>query len=613
MKKLFSIVVLLSSALASTAFAANDSRLGPKDERQAAYNVRVLAAATETVLRPAYYLPDETNGDETNVPNFAAQFTKLFTHDAVTSVPDTAGQLNYQRLVKAELSGLQADFNAMQRTAGTQRKFANPQSGCAFSMEGADSDLIPMPLAPTLTSAQAAAEILEVYWKMICRDVNFNDYGTGLNTDNDGFGASITNKAAAVLDDLGAAYQGPRNGSGHVDATVLFRNSAPGALVGPFVSQFMLQPLLPPFPAGCLGPVATLMGVQNLPIAQVFTTKQLYPIAAKREFGVSWADFIAIQNGFIPKQYAFSDYNSVSTRYVINGRDGGSYVHFDGPYSPYYNALIILATNGFPLNPNSPYANGAITNEGALHTMGGSDAFALVGAVSVEAFKAAWAHKWRGQRRLRPEAMAGLVHFAKTTSTNPYGLHSSIFALHNSIDTLAQVLAHNQLQAQSAYDPQQLLTLNQASTYLLAQMFPEGSPEHPSWPAGHATVGGACTTVIKAIFNDQALINSKLTPSKPNPADPTQLIPLLPQEGSNTMTVGSELDKLASSVAGFRDFAGVHYRGDGDQGLLLGEQVGIQYLQDHCRIYQEQGFTGFTITKRDGTRILITADAVTNI
>ncbi len=30
------------------------------------------------------------------------------------------------------------------------------------------------------------------------------------------------------------------------------------------------------------------------------------------------------------------------------------------------------------------------------------------------------------------------------------------------------------------------------SSYLLPQAFPEGSPLHPSYPAGHATVAGAC-------------------------------------------------------------------------------------------------------------------------
>ena len=79
------------------------------------------------------------------------------------------------------------------------------------------------------------------------------------------------------------------------------------------------------------------------------------------------------------------------------------------------------------------------------------------------------------------------------------------------------------------------------------------------------------------------------------------------------MTVASELDKLAPNIGMGRNWAGVHYRADADQGILLGEQVAIKYLQDHACTYTEQGFTGFTLTKIDGTRIRITGTSVTNI
>lgn len=57
----------------------------------------------------------------------------------------------------------------------------------------------------------------------------------------------------------------------------------------------------------------------------------------------------------------------------------------------------------------------------------------------------------------------------------------------------------------------------------------------------------------------------------------------------------------------------MHYRSDGDYGILLGEEVAIRYLQDQARTYVEQGFGGYELTKRDGTRIRITADTVTVI
>ena len=57
----------------------------------------------------------------------------------------------------------------------------------------------------------------------LCRDVYFSDYGTGQGTDAAGKKGSWTNMAAAVLQDLGCAYTGPRNAQGIVDASVLFR------------------------------------------------------------------------------------------------------------------------------------------------------------------------------------------------------------------------------------------------------------------------------------------------------------------------------------------------------------------------------------------------------
>jgi hypothetical protein len=48
-------------------------------------------------------------------------------------------------------------------------------------------------------------------------------------------------------------------------------------------------------------------------------------------------------------------------------------------------------------------------------------------------------------------------------------------------------------------------------------------------------------------------------------------------------TINDELDKLATNVALGRNWAGIHYRSDGIEGLLLGEQVAVRYLQDHRR------------------------------
>jgi hypothetical protein len=39
-------------------------------------------------------------------------------------------------------------------------------------------------------------------------------------------------------------------------------------------------------------------------------------------------------------------------------------------------------------------------------------------------------------------------------------------------------------------------------SYLMPMAFPEGCSQHPSYGAGHATVAGACTTILKAFFDE---------------------------------------------------------------------------------------------------------------
>ena len=49
---------------------------------------------------------------------------------------------------------------------------------------------------------------------------------------------------------------------------------------------------------------------------------------------------------------------------------------------------------------------------------------------------------------------------------------------------------------------------------MLPAAFPEGSPTHPSYTAGHATVAGACVTILKAMFDTQnTVIQNPLVPT----------------------------------------------------------------------------------------------------
>ena len=70
------------------------------------------------------------------------------------------------------------------------------------------------------------------------------------------------------------------------------------------------------------------------------------------------------------------------------------------------------------------------------------------------------------------------------------------------------------------------------------------------------------------------------------------------------MTIEGEINKVASNVALGRNMAGVHYRSDGDMGILLGEQVAIAYLRDLKDSYNEN-FDGWVLQKLDGSMEII--------
>jgi membrane-associated phospholipid phosphatase len=125
--------------------------------------------------------------------------------------------------------------------------------------------------------------------------------------------------------------------------------------------------------------------------------------------------------------------------------------------------------------------------------------------------------------------------------------------------------------------------------------FPEGSPTHPAYPAGHATISGACGTILKAFFKESFVIPSPVQASD----DGLTLNPI-----SEALTIRGEVDKLAANISIGRDIAGVHWRSDGIEGLNLGEEVAISFLRDYSRTYNEN-FAGFTFTRFNGNSITI--------
>jgi hypothetical protein len=103
-------------------------------------------------------------------------------------------------------------------------------------------------------------------------------------------------------------------------------------------------------------------------------------------------------------------------------------------------------------------------------------------------------------------------------------------------------------------------------------------------------------TVLKAFFKEEFVI--------PNPVEASDTGLALTPYTAGPLTVGNELNKLASNVGLGRDTAGVHWRSDEEEAFRLGEQVGIRLLAD-LSFCPTETHSGFRLTKFDGTTIEI--------
>ena len=415
---------------------------------------------------------------------------------------------------------------------GGARPLRNPQAGIAFDLEGPDSHHLALRPAPRIDGAENSAEAAELYWMALARDVNFSDYTSH----------PLTLAAAADLSGF-SDFRGPKAG-GVVTPATLFRGNTPGDLNGPYISQFLLK---------------------DIPYGSLTVSQRQQTVVPGVDYVTSFADWVHIQNGGLSGSDSFDS----TPRYIRNGRDMGQYVHVDALYEAYLNACLLLLGMGAPFDPGNPYTH--MKKQDAFGTFGGPHILSLVTEVATRALKVVWYEKWFVHRRLRPEAFGGLVHNRRTGAAN-YLVHSEILN--------TPVLNE---------------TFNRFGTYLLPQAYPEGSPLHPAYGAGHATVAGACVTILKAWFDESFILPNAVVAS----ADGLSLVPYV----GAPLTVGGELNKVAANIANARNFAGIHWRTDFSESLKLGETIAIGILKEQKGTYNEEA--SFTLTKFDGTTITI--------
>ncbi|MEM9646467.1 MAG: vanadium-dependent haloperoxidase, partial [Planctomycetota bacterium] len=537
-----------------------------------------------------------------------ARFSKGLDHDPTT------GDVNpsqFQNLID-QLKKLNADpgqaakrgFQLREKTDDSLRRFVNPQSGWALDTQATDPCCYEIPAPPNLNSPEEASEMIELYWMALLRDVPFAQWD-----DHPMVAAAAEELSTLPLyvnrddpnaDPAAAAFEAlPVTSKSLFRGGELARFADQGAgiseSVGPYLSQFLLHEI----------PYGTLRVPQRFIHAE-----------SGIDYMTDWSEWLHVQDGQRrnPNQNLIGQHDPSQRRHLSTMRDLATYVHFDALYEAYLNAALILLGGGYPTNPGNPYGPGCqvmgngqdqrpqddekylasaqrgvpkYPDQDGFGTFGGPQVLSQVTEVATRALKAVWRQKWT-HLRLRPEAYSALVHRAIVDGVPvPYEDFDieveRILKASNALDLL-----HSSRRKRPGRHP------IDSSSALLPMTYPEGSPTHPSYGAGHATVAGACVTVLKSFFDGDVQFIGPVEST----ADGQHLVPYQGMDAhSGQMTVELELNKLAANIAIGRNMAGVHWRSDYTQSVLLGQRVAIDmlyrnsatYTEDHCISFNSFG------------------------
>lgn len=504
------------------------------------------------------------------------------------------------------------------------RAWESQSAGLAFELEGPDAQAVTMPPAPTLGSDELTAEMAEVYAQALLRDTPFNGLSAGViekkyieKKCDDIPKNGVVNKPE--LEKLGAEKDAVESFLKYTEhlkdlkwfsgkslklnpaeearrchrlcptPSSAFRGITKGDAIGPYLSQFLLMGN-----AGINGnPTSADRAPEDgfVTYGAITIDQRVRTATPKKDYITTWEEWLDVQHAaslgglesYLPK----SDSNS--RRFIYTPRDLATYVHYDALYEAYLNACLILLGNGAAFDPGIPFQedDNRDHQQGFAH-FGGPHILSLVTEVATRALKAVRFQKYNVHRRCRPEVLA-----ARITKTDM--LKDMAPELEDVQADLKDILKHVDLhnKAQNTADSSKIITHPLSKNYLLPMAFCEGSPMHPAYGAGHATVAGACVTVLKAFFDCQQIF-------KPNGKDSDMAyvsvhhgkslksIPVFDQDCKKAhLTVEGELNKLASNIAIGRNWAGVHYFTDYYESLLMGEQIAIGILEEQKIMFGE--------------------------
>lgn len=597
--------------------------------------------------------------------------------------------------------GVVKKFFSSDSTDKKVRGWESPRSGHIYDLEGPDAGSVGMAPAPRLGSDELAAEMAENYAMALLRDVTFEDIRKGTGTGYQNVTVSDTtdalnslrwfngNEQPVYIDFSGddpnqnssvserRRFARWPNGQTSIDSTALFRGSSPGCMAGPYISQFLLSGTAPlnanqeqskgyqvqtkqkrtiESPDGSSTTADNtpkdgyiVYGAQRIDQRVNSTAGAAEHGQPEKDYLTDWATWLDVQNG---ADLRGGDLFG-KLRFITTPRDLATYVHYDALYQAYLNACLFLLAAGAKTDAGMPEGNPnrIPPTRTAFASFGGPHVLTLVTEGATRALKAVRRQKFNHHLRARPEALGAVATIADGMASaclGPAEVNGKIF-----VDSLKEALLGSSgksiLTAINDHNQHQNQLFSRTSSvsgapnidgcnYLLPMAFPEGSPMHASYGAGHATVAGACVTMLKAFFEmfdtendpdswDEITLND-IKDSDGNSVIAEILVPtpdgqLLEPSSDFTpsnLTLSGELNKLAANISIGRNMAGVHFYSDYFDSLRMGERIAVGMLEEQMMTYPEpvrmrfKGFDNDRVTietngQPDGTKVTITNES----
>lgn len=565
-------------------------------ERRKKNALKVRRTAAEVAYRRPHKA-HRTNNDETHYAdaNYAMSFTKGLEHDGKHLL--VKNKKNAVKLRAAIDGGYVGVSNTIPRPSSKlhkKRKWESPTAGFVHDLQGPDAQEVTMSPAPALGSEELIYEMAEVYEMALLRDVDFSHFSNLPNQK-----VSANDKVNTAVDRLNSLLEkvppGPpkrprKLEDGKITRQTLFRGSSLDVEVGPYVSQFLL-----------LGSDNELTGKkaeQGYIMYGAQEINQRVPVARQQDYMMDKASYLKVQNGLDVRNNS-ELFKTNQKRFIQTLRDLATYVHDDALYQAYLNACLILLGQGAPFDPNFDELSGMgrykDANTGGFALWGGPHILSLLTEVATRALKAVLYQKFNKHLRLRPEALAARIQsrgkFPDTSNFSDLKKHiDKMFEDFDDVGLAAAIQKHTKDQK------------HPEGTMLLPMAFQEGSPMHPSYGAGHATVAGACVTILKAYFDTSAILlrrGTKILFDHPKKGDkPVYFLPdnkndklqKIENKAAKPLTLEGELNKLAANISIARNMAGVHYFSDYYDSLRMGEEVAIGILEEQALTYPKDPF-----------------------